>query len=107
MEKIRVEATVGTEQKDKRINRGKALSQSAFCYCDGHHNDKQLGEERVCFSSQFIVHHTGKSEQELKAGTEAEAWRSAVYWLAPMAWNPLSFFSTFFSPTPSPQSFSV
>lgn len=38
-----------------------------------HHDWKQLGRERVYFTSQLIIHDEGVSAQELKAGTEVEA----------------------------------
>lgn len=34
-----------------------------------HTNERQLGEERVCFRLQLIVHHERKSGQNLKAET--------------------------------------
>ena len=50
-----------------------------------HHDQKQLVEERVCFSLQFAVHHPGKSDRpetqgrDLEAGADAEAMEGAVY----------------------------
>jgi hypothetical protein len=37
-----------------------------------HHDQKQLGEERVYFSLTVVVPHEGKSGQELKAGTQRQ-----------------------------------
>ena len=42
-------------------------------YCETHHDQQTVGEERAYFISPLRVHQTGKSGQELKAGTEAEA----------------------------------
>lgn len=41
--------------------------------CDiKHHDQNQLGEERVYFTSLFIVHQSGQSGVELKAGTRRQ-----------------------------------
>ena len=54
-----------------------------------HHAPKHLGQERVCFHLKLtIVHHDGKSGQELWWGTWRQAlmerpWRNPAYWLAP------------------------
>ena len=34
-----------------------------------HHDQNQVGDERVYFILQLVVHHPGKSGQELKADT--------------------------------------
>jgi hypothetical protein len=39
-----------------------------------HYNPKQLEGERIYFTVELAVHHRGKSEQELKAGT----WRQEL-----------------------------
>jgi hypothetical protein len=53
-----------------------------------HHEQKQLGKERVYFIWQLVVHHSGKWELELEARTcrqelKQTTWRSSIYWLAP------------------------
>lgn len=49
--------------------RGIHIVLCASCHCDNCHNQKQLGEEWVCFSLPVKVHHPGKPGQELKAET--------------------------------------
>lgn len=44
------------------------LSEGFYC-CDKHHDQKQLTEERAYFPLQLVLHHPGKSGQELKAIT--------------------------------------
>jgi hypothetical protein len=64
-----------------------------------HHDQEQLGKERIYFILQLIVH---QSEEELKAGTWRQElmqrlWRGAAYWLAPHGFfSLLSFFLSFF-----------
>jgi hypothetical protein len=36
------------------------------------HDQKQLVENRVYFNLHLVVHHPGKSEQELKSGTQRQ-----------------------------------
>ena len=38
-----------------------------------HHDQNQVGEERVYFLIQLVTYHPGISGQEFKAGTETEA----------------------------------
>lgn len=50
-------------------------------------NQNQLGKERTYFILQLIVHHEGKSRQELKAGSRGQKlkwrpWRNNVSWFA-------------------------
>ena len=55
-----------------------------------HHDQKQVGEERV-YASTSTVHHLKKSGKEFKqdrnqeAGADAGAMEGAAYQLAPMA----------------------
>lgn len=56
-----------------------------LCCCE-HHDQKQLGNERVCISSQ-AHDHEGKSGKEVKAGTRKQElkqrpWEEAASWLA-------------------------
>lgn len=53
--------------------------------CDKQHDPKQLVEERVYFIHQVLVHHCGKSEQEVQQGRsfKKNRWRNAVYRLVP------------------------
>lgn len=51
---------------------------SCLCVCDKHHNQKQFGEEKVYFRSQFIAHpkeklREGTQDRSLEAGIEAES----------------------------------
>lgn len=57
----------------------------AFCYCDKLHDPKQLVEERAYFIYQVLVHHCGKSEQEVQQGRslKQKPWRNAAHWLVP------------------------
>lgn len=50
-----------------------------FCY-DGHHDQKQYGEERVCFILQLTVHLWGKPGQELQQGwnLKQKPWKNSI-----------------------------
>jgi hypothetical protein len=56
----------------------------------------KMEKNRVYFTSQFVVHHGGKVDYELKAGIwkqelKQKPWRNAAYWFTPH--NLLSLFS--------------
>jgi hypothetical protein len=49
-----------------------------------HCDQKQLGEERVYFSLQLVVHHPGQNFVRAgtwKQGLKQTQWRNAIYWL--------------------------
>jgi len=50
-----------------------------------HHYQKQPGKDRVPFSLQLVVYHSGLTGQELKVGAEAEA--MLLTGLVPMAYS--------------------
>lgn len=64
-------------------------------YCrDKHHAQAQLGEEKVYFHLQLIVHLEGKSGQELEAGIEEEAMEEHYLLFAPYCLLSLLSFTT-------------
>jgi hypothetical protein len=58
------------------------LSYLGFCPCVTHHNQKQPGKEEVYLSSQFALHHEGKSGQASRQELKQRPWRDVAYCLS-------------------------
>ena len=64
------------------------MSLFGFYCCDKYHSQTQVGERRVYFILERMVHSTGSQGRKLKAGTwrqelKLRPWMTAAYWFAP------------------------